>query len=149
MKKNIPLIGMIILSLIVLINSSNKGVIPLTLSVIAFFGLLFLFYYFNYKIIHHWIEKIMKNTLPDAIASLFQLYLFFWTIDKLVETPKYNITKKIILLFIACIWFLGFLIFIYSMYKELKSKNDNNKFMKYFIGFVIGLFTYKICNYYL
>lgn len=149
MKRNFPLIGMIILSLIVLINCSNKGVIPLTLSVIALFGFLFLFYFFNSKIIDHLVGKIMKNPLSDAISGLMQLYLFFVTIDSLVQVSKYNITKKIILSFIACIWFLGFLFFVYSMFKELKSKNDNTKFMKYFIGFVIGLITYKIFNYYI
>ena len=42
------------------------------------------------------------------------------TIDKLIQVPKENITKKLILLFIACTWFLTFLMFAYETYKEIK-----------------------------
>ena len=62
----------------------------------------------------------MKKFLPQTLAGLFQMYLFFMTIDKLVKVPKENITKKIILLLIACTWFLAFLFIIYQIYKEIK-----------------------------
>jgi hypothetical protein len=64
----------------------------------------------------------MKNIISHSTAALFQLYLFFMTIDKLVYVPKENITKKIILLLIGCTWFLAFLIFAYETYKEIKLK---------------------------
>ena len=62
----------------------------------------------------------MKNIISHSTAALFQLYLFFMTIDKLIQVPKENITKKLILLFIACTWFLTFLMFAYEAYKEIK-----------------------------
>jgi hypothetical protein len=66
----------------------------------------------------------MKNIISQTIAALFQLYLFFLTIDKLVNVPKENITKKLILLFIACTWFLTFLMFAYETYKEIKLRKN-------------------------
>jgi hypothetical protein len=62
----------------------------------------------------------MKKIISQIIAGLFQLYLFFITIEKLVHTPKDNIIKKTILLFIACTWFLAFIFFVYQTYKEIK-----------------------------
>lgn len=66
----------------------------------------------------------MKKIISQTIAALFQLYLFFLTIDKLVNVPKENITKKIILLLIACTWFLTFLMFAYEAYKEIKLRKN-------------------------
>ena len=60
-----------------------------------------------------------------AIVSLLQLYLFYLTVDKLVQVPKEFKTKKIILLFSAGIWFMAFLFFIHLIYKELKIINKN------------------------
>ena len=67
----------------------------------------------------------MKNLISHSIAGLFLLSLFFMTIDKLVQVPKENLTKRIILLFIACTWFLSFLFFVICFYKELKIINKN------------------------
>ena len=66
----------------------------------------------------------MKNIISQTIEALFQLYLFFLTIDKLVNVPKENITKKLILLLIACTWFLTFLMFAYEAYKEIKLRKN-------------------------
>ena len=38
----------------------------------------------------------MKNLISHTIAGLFQLSLFFMTIDKLVQVPKENLTKRAI-----------------------------------------------------
>ena len=42
----------------------------------------------------------MKNLISHTIAGLFQLSLFFMTIDKLVQVPKENLTKRIINIYI-------------------------------------------------
>ena len=66
----------------------------------------------------------MKNIISHSTAALFQLYLFLMTIDKLVQVPKENFTKKLILLLIACTWFLTFLMFAYESFKEIKLRKN-------------------------
>jgi hypothetical protein len=46
------------------------------------------------------------------------------TIDKLVQVSKENFTKKLILLLIACTWFLTFLMFAYEAFKEIKLRKN-------------------------
>ena len=44
-----------------------------------------------------------KNKIISFLGfGLAQLLLFFYTISVLVEVPKENVTKKVILLIIAC-----------------------------------------------
>lgn len=144
MKRNLPLMMMIAISTIVFLQCMDKGVFALTLSGIGLFGFLILFYYFNSKKIHFGIEKIMNNTLPLVIVGFLQLDLFLKTISQLVKVPKENYTKILILFLSAGFWFLAFLLFAYSIYKNLKSNIEKNKVYKYYIGYSIGLIAFII-----
>jgi hypothetical protein len=66
----------------------------------------------------------MKKIYIASIAALCQLYLFYMIIDKLVQVYKEDLTKRIILLFFACTWFLSFLMFAYDTYKEIKLRKN-------------------------
>jgi|JI6StandDraft_1071083.scaffolds.fasta_scaffold01992_14 hypothetical protein len=57
----------------------------------------------------------MKKLISFAGFGLSQLLLFFYTIDVLVNTPKENVTKKTILIIIACTWFFFFAFAVYKL----------------------------------
>jgi len=60
-----------------------------------------------------------KNKFLSFLGfGLAQLLLFFYTISVLVDVPKENVTKKVILLIIACTWFLFFAIAIYKLFSS-------------------------------
>lgn len=66
----------------------------------------------------------MKKLISFAGFGLSQLLLFFYTINVLVDVPKENLTKKVILLIIACTWFLFFAIAVYKIFILKKNEKE-------------------------
>lgn len=69
----------------------------------------------------------MKKIISFAGFGLPQLLLFFYTINILVDVPKENLTKKVILLIIACTWFLFFGIAVYKIFILKKNEKETLK----------------------
>ncbi len=69
----------------------------------------------------------MKSLISFAGFGFSQLLLFFYTINVMVDTPKEYVTKKVILLLIACTWFLLFGIAIYKIYRIKNNQSDKNE----------------------
>lgn len=69
-----------------------------------------------------------KNKFLSFLGfGLAQLLLFFYTIDVLVDVPKENVTKKVILLIIACTWFLFFAIAVYELVSSKQMGSNQQK----------------------
>lgn len=66
----------------------------------------------------------MKKLISFAGVGFSQLLLFFYTINVLVDVPKENLTKKVILLIIACTWFLFFAISVYKVFTLKKNEKE-------------------------
>jgi len=66
----------------------------------------------------------MKKLISFTCFGLLQLLLFFYTISVLVDTPKEKVQKKIILLIIACTWFLFFAVAVYKIFISKKNEKE-------------------------